>query len=390
VRPLELAVAADAPERINVLIPAIDLRHLFGGYIAKFNLARKLAEAGLRVRLVAVDPAPPLPRSWQRQVESYSGLEGVFDAVEVALAGERDEPLEISPRDRFVATTFWTAHIAHAAVAKTERDRFLYLIQEYEPYTFVMGSWAAVARETYELPHVALFSTELLRSFFAARSYGVFAAGAGEGKRDSVSFENAITAVRAPSAEELAGRGSRRLLFYARPEAHAARNMFELGLMSLSRAAQEGVFGPGWELSGIGSVQDRGPIALGGGHQLRMLTRRDQDAYADLLVGHDVGLSLMLTPHPSLVPIEMASAGMLAVTNSFETKTAEAMAAISPNLITVEPGPDGIVAGLREAVRRAEDHSARAEGAAVEWSRDWEQSFGADIMRRVLSLLDRC
>ena len=34
----------------------------------------------------------------------------------------------------------------------------------------------------------------------------------------------------------------------------------------------------------------------------------------------------MYTPHPSLVPIEMASAGMATVTNSFENKTADAMA----------------------------------------------------------------
>ena len=46
----------------------------------------------------------------------------------------------------------------------------------------------------------------------------------------------------------------------------------------------------------------------------------------------------MYTPHPSLVPIEMASAGMLVVTNTFDNKTAEALAAISPNLIPAEPG----------------------------------------------------
>ena len=57
----------------------------------------------------------------------------------------------------------------------------------------------------------------------------------------------------------------------------------------------------------------------------------------------------MYTPHPSLVPIEMASAGMLTVTNSFENKTPEAMAAISSNLITAEPGIDALAAGLAEA-----------------------------------------
>ena len=43
IAPLELAVYEQAPRRVNLLIPTIDLEHFFGGYIAKFNLAKRLA-----------------------------------------------------------------------------------------------------------------------------------------------------------------------------------------------------------------------------------------------------------------------------------------------------------------------------------------------------------
>ena len=56
--PLELDIRADAPQRVNLLVPTIDLEHFFGGYIAKLNLARRLADRGLRVRLVTVDHDP--------------------------------------------------------------------------------------------------------------------------------------------------------------------------------------------------------------------------------------------------------------------------------------------------------------------------------------------
>ncbi len=59
--PLELALSDEAPRRLNILIPTIDLEHFFGGYIAKLNLAQRLAERGARVRLVTVDPVGPLP-----------------------------------------------------------------------------------------------------------------------------------------------------------------------------------------------------------------------------------------------------------------------------------------------------------------------------------------
>ncbi len=74
--PLRLAVRDDAPRRVNVLIPTIDLEHFFGGYIAKLNLARRLAERGLRVRVVTVDPTWALTRSWRSGSQPYSGLDG--------------------------------------------------------------------------------------------------------------------------------------------------------------------------------------------------------------------------------------------------------------------------------------------------------------------------
>jgi hypothetical protein len=383
--PLELAVTEDAPSRVNILIPTVDLAHFFGGYIAKLNLARRLAERGARVRVVTVDPVGPLPPGWRRTIESYSGLEGVFDRVEVEF-GRESAGLEVSRADRFVATTWWTAHVAHRAVESLGGEPFLYLIQEYEPFTFPMGTYAALAVESYGLPHRALFSTELLRGYFRRHGTGVYAPGTAAGDEASASFENAITAVEPPTAAELEGRRSRKLLFYARPEAHAARNLFELGALALSRAAGEGVLA-GVELHGIGTVEAGRRLDLGNGAVLDLLPRSDQAAYARRLRDHDIGLALMYTPHPSLAPIEMASAGMLTVTNSFENKTREAMAAISSNLITVEPTVDGVVAGLREAVAGVGEVERRVSGSDVRWSRDWNRSFDDELMERVEAFL---
>ena len=387
IAPLRWMVSDDAPRRINVLIPTIDLRHFFGGYIAKLNLARRLLDAGERVRIVTVDPVGALPPDYRAQLESYSGLAGLFERAEVVFGREASE-IEVSAADRFVASTWWTAHIAHAATRQLGGDRFLYLIQEYEPFTFPMGSYAALADESYTFPHVALFSSELLREYFRCHRLGVYAEGGSAGDALSRSFENAISDVPRPEAADLRRSFPKRLLFYARPEAHAARNMFELGVLALSRALESGAFSGGWELHGIGTVEKGRHLALGGGATLELLPRADQRSYADVLRDHDVGLALMYTPHPSLVPMEMASAGMLTVTNSFETKTAGALADISTNLITVEPTVTAIAEGLREASRAVGDVERRVQGSAVRWSRRWDRSFDDDLLRWVTAALD--
>ncbi len=386
IAPLDLAVSDTAPARVNLLIPTVDLQHFFGGYIAKLNLAKRLAERGLRVRLVTVDPVGPLPRDWKRAIESYSGLDGLFERVEVEL-GRGPSPLEVSQVDKFIATTWWTAHIAASALRSLGARRFVYLIQEYEPFTFPMGTYAALASQSYHFDHFALFSTELLRDYFRRHRIGVYAAGRAAGDRDSLAFQNAITAVEPPTADELASRRTRKLLFYARPEPHAARNMFELGVLALSHALEQGCFQGRWELHGIGTVRGTRTLPLSGGAALELQPRSEQRAYAELLREHDVGLALMYTPHPSLVPIEMAAAGMLTVTNTFENKTPEAMAAISPNIIAVEPSVQAVADGLRDAVAGAEDHGRRIRGGEVRWSTDWAQTFDDRLLAGVAEAL---
>lgn len=386
VAPLTLAVSDAAPQRINLLIPTVDVAHFFGGYIGKFNLARRLAESGHRVRIVTVDPVGPLPGDWRARIESFGGLAGIFGRVEVAFGRESHE-LEVSRQDSFIATTWWTAHIAHTALTTLDQERFLYLIQEYEPFTFAMGTYAALASESYTFPHAALFSTELLRDYFRRHAIGVYESGPAAGDAASVAFQNAITAVEPPTAAELSARRMRRLLFYARPEAHASRNMFEMGVMALTRAVHEGAL-TGWELRGIGTIGAGASLTLGGGARLEMVPRSDQGSYGNLLREHDLGLALMYTPHPSLVPIEMASAGMLTVSNSFENKTQAAMTEISANLLAPAPTVSAIAGALGQAATAIDDYERRAEGAAVNWSRDWNESFSDTLVAHAISMLN--
>src|SRR5262249_2159809 len=153
----------------------------------------------------------------------------------------------------------------------------------------------------------ALFSTELLRDYFCLNGLGVFAEGKAAGEKHSAWFDNAITRVHPVTGTEIAGRSPRRLLFYCRPEDHAMRNMYEVGRLALTRALQAGSFRGAWEFHGIGTVEMKGRIKLADGVFLDQLPRQSQSVYRQLLADYDLGLSLMYTPHPSLVPLEMAS-----------------------------------------------------------------------------------
>jgi glycosyltransferase involved in cell wall biosynthesis len=370
--------------RINLLIPTIDFKYFFGGYITKMNLAQRLAEAGFQVRLVIVDHCDFSPTLWKRQIETYHGIEKLFDHVELAYAFDRTVPLPISPDDVFIATTWWTAHIAHEAVKAIHKKKFLYLIQEYEPFTFPMGTFASLADQTYRFPHYAIFSTELLRDHFRQNRLGVFANdGDGAGENDSISFENCITSIGPVGLEDIANRTPKKLLFYARPEAHAARNMFEMAILALSEAIRAGYFKGEWEFYGIGTVGASVEVELSDDVYITLLPRQTQETYRKILRDHDLGLSLMYTPHPSLVPIEMASAGMLVVTNTYANKTEERLKEISSNIIPAEPTIEGVALALKNAAAGINNYRERVEGSRVNWPTRWEQSFDETFMQNV-------
>jgi len=262
------------------------------------------------------------------------------------------------------------------------------LIQEYEPFTFPMGTFAALADQSYGFPHYALFSTELLRDYFRLTATGVFARSGQAGDRDSISFQNGITSVGRLTVGDIANRTPKKLLFYSRPEDHASRNMFEMAVLALSRAIESGHFEGEWEFHGIGTIERASDIRLADGVKMQVMPRQAQNAYREVLRAHDVGLSLMYTPHPSLVPIEMASAGMLVVTNSYANKTGEALRAISPNIIPVTPTIEDVRLGLKEAAANVEDYKRRVRGSKVHWSVSWDRSFNTNVMKMVKEFLD--
>jgi glycosyltransferase involved in cell wall biosynthesis len=386
IAPLPIRVNSTCEPKVNMLVPTIDLDHFFGAYIGKFNLARRLAEHGLRVRIVAVDPTR-LPETWRDRIRRYEGLSSLLEKVEVEFAPERELlRLEVSPKDTFVATTSWTAHLAHRATQEVERDRFIFVIQEYDPLTYPVGTLGAITRQAYTFPHYAVFSTEFLRGYFRNHQLGVFADGETQGQDRSVAFRNAITSVDPPSAEDMRRQASS-LLFYARPEAHAERNMFELGLMAIADAIRDGVLEGPWRFYGIGAMEPSS-VEIAHGTSMEILARQSQDEYRSLLREHSIGISLMDTPHPSLVPLEMASAGMLVVTSTFENKTAESLRAISENLIPVEPTVEAITAGLAEAVAAAGDAERRLRGSRVDWSRSWQESFDDRLVERIKAFVE--
>lgn len=367
----EVIVSQNRIPTVNVLIPAFDFNSISAGFFGVFQVARFIASTGVNVRLVLFDNFFFDENLFRAKLLGYPGMELLFDELETEYIGERSKPLEVSPTDNCVATVWYSAYLADKIMAKIGSRPFLYLIQDYETNFFPGGSHFQFANATYEFNYHALFSSKPLRDHFLANKIGRFS-----GRAPNYTYFNNACASYIPDRADFLSRSksrTRKLVFYSRPVVH--RNMFELGAMSIIEAFRSQVFKRHeWEFIGIGLGS--ATIKLDQNSEMKQMQRMNLKEYQQIISTFDIGLTLMASPHPSLLPFDLAGSGATVVTNTFSTKQQPYFDELCKNIIAVKPTLHDVVGGIITAVEKCEDYNFRYDSAlSMSYPRDWSETF---------------
>jgi hypothetical protein len=360
--PLAFRAGAFAGQRLNLVVPSINPEHYFGGIHTAVQVFHELAAQFPSVRIIASDsrPRPEALARFPGFVPTELG-DDPDHAKQIVAANDRyGRSLAVSPGDVFLATAWWTALLAQRAAAfrdgSDDGGAIAYLVQDFEPGFYAWSSRHALALASYRPERdFAIFNTGLLHRYFVEQGFDY-------GGR-SIAFEPTLNAgLRAALDAQVRqpGRRERTILFYARPG--TPRNAFELGCEALRdwRASFPGA--SDWRVLGLGELEsdvDVGGLVVEGRGKL------DIAAYADVLSRASVGLALMISPHPSYPPLEMAAFGIRTVTNGFANKD---LGAIGPAVASAQrPSPRTLSMLLARACAEAEaaDFAPCAPGVSV-------------------------
>jgi hypothetical protein len=304
----------------------------------------------------------------------------------VELRSGHEASLTIGASDLLLASYWTTAHQAAELLPAMRHELFLYLIQDFEPGFYPWSSNYAQVMETYHLPFRAIINEATLADHLFASGIGRFADPTF--RTHCTVFEPAVDRLVFHRATTMPRLGPRRLLVYARPT--TARNMLGMAVAALKAAIGTQVFDPSWEFLTLGARGSLPEIDLGGRRMLRGAPWRNYTGYADLLRTSDILLCPMLSPHTSYPVIEMVACGGLSVTNVFSSKTASRLAAISPNIVAVDPTIRGFTGGIIEAVNRIDSGSERT--AAVTAPATWDEALDPvyQMVQRLLRASEMC
>jgi glycosyltransferase involved in cell wall biosynthesis len=349
--PLPLRLTAAEP-RVVVVVPSGRLEDMYGGLATAFNFGAGLARRGIPVRFLSIDRTldPSAIAALRAFLTDRCGFTSAPELIEIVSTIDAEAPAHRG--DIFVATIWWSARRIFHSLEQGgfDNDEFYYLIQDYEPGFYPWSDDYAFAESTYRMPCRPIVNTKFLAEHLQ-RAVGLKVP-------ESLIFAPEIdwTMFHPPSVEDIASRSRRRIFLYGRPG--TPRNLFGIAVESLRRFVAE-VCPSQDDLEVISGGEMHGPIGLGRGIVMRSAGKLSMGDYAQALRESDVGLSLMLSPHPSYPPFEMAASGMSVVTNDFSTK----QMSFSENFIATVPAPEAIAEGLKEAWARAADGPARIRGA---------------------------
>lgn len=323
---------------INLLLPSLNPPEMFAGLTTALDLGAGLAERGHPVRFIATDQPVAAPAV---SLEFIRARTGPMGRKNLSLAcGVQSSQLSAHRQDRFIATAWWTAHIAAQMIAQHSfaQPRFHYLIQDHEPHFYPWGPSFAEAQASYDLPCVPIFNTSLLRQYFAQQGHA-FAAGADD---TPLSFHPSIALGQYLGPRPPADHPTQ-LLLYGRPE--VARNMFPTAIQALAQFLHIHAPDPK-DIRLLSAGQPHADVTFPNGYQLHSLGKLPLQDYPDLLRRSHIGLSLMYSPHPSHVPLEMAASGMRVVTNGFSPKSLDHL---SPAIHSCRPTSVALATALGAA-----------------------------------------
>ncbi len=348
--PLTFRGERSSRPRLTLLIPTLKPDKTFGGVASALRLFNEIlshVDRDIDTRIVSVTD--------DVDVECLTAL---GDYTLVSLGADHTElsrtvvdasqissnQLPVRKREVFLATAWWTAYLGFRARDMQQSiygaaPALYYFIQDHEPDFYGWSAQYALSRSTYLRPTEtkAIINSEELYNFLAER-YEL---------HDACYVPYAIN--RRLRNAFISHQKERMILVYARPG--TPRNAFEILVDGLCLWQQANptiarswcIVAAGenfdlWRTQHVANLESVGKLSL--------------EHYADFLCRASVGVSLMLSPHPSYPPLEMAEAGVITVTNKHENKDLSLRA---QNIISVEPlTADTLAQAIAQAVQKAD------------------------------------
>lgn len=318
--------------RLNLLIPSVDQKHIFGGISTALKFFEELRKkCNCDARIITLDASIDLKTTTVS--EEYCLIESDNDSMEhlqlIEFSDRHEKTIPVCENDIFMATGWWTAYVIKPVI-EWQSDIYdivanplIYFIQDFEPGFYPWSSRYLLADSTYrmDIPVFAIMNSAILKEYFDEKKYSFSKTWC----FDPV-LNDKLKDILLNSSKSITKK--KQILIYGRPSVD--RNAFSLIIIALKIWREKQANSSEWIIYSAGETH--GDIDLGGGIYLKSVGKLSLEEYAQLMLETYAGISLMVSPHPSYPPLEMATFGIKTITNHYESKD---LSKFSKNIISL-------------------------------------------------------
>lgn len=306
-------------KRLNLLVPSLNVEHVFGGIATALKFYKELgAKTGYDLRVIITDSI--LNEKAMVEMEGFKVVSPDVDSDVakqiVPFSNRFDHTIPVGEQDIFMATAWWTTYTI-LPVMKWQKEvygienKLIYFIQDYEPGFYPWSSRYLMADSTYkaDVPMVAVFNSKLLYDYFKKNEYQF----ANEHYFEPV-LNDALKKYLLENSKKFERK--KQILIYGRPGTQ--RNAFELIVASLNQWCKKQKDAKEWNI--ISAGEEFADVELCNGQKIKAVGKLPLDEYGKMMLETKVGISLMVSPHPSYPPLEMSTFGVKVITNTYGNK----------------------------------------------------------------------
>nr|WP_158971674.1 hypothetical protein [Paraglaciecola sp. L3A3] len=267
----------------------------------------------------------------------------------------------------FIATIWYTAKAIRSLIENNEftHKSYIYFIQDFEPgFSQWSDDYADTLTSYTKGNYIPVFNSTFLKDYFA--------------NQNLLNFDTYFVLKPHIQSQQLTLptkiNATPKLFFYARPK--RPRNLFNTGMQRLIDLLNEE--NPDIDIYTAGQAHDD---VVFGRRTIKSIGKMDENVYWNTLSQYDIGLSLMLSPHPSYPPLEMALSGVITVTNRFANKD---LATLSSNFVSCDVDSTSVKDALSEAYSKCKRLDERIENA--KFDHDTEANSMEKITKDIVKL----
>ncbi len=371
VTPLNPALPAVGQKASVVLfIPSLDDKSFYGGTATALIVAAKMA-------LLQERPLRIVQTLKNGKVESLSKFyksEGITisdDIISIIDVSSRAYNvygyIPINPKDIFIASAWWDAYLIGQLPIT---NKFIYLIQDFEPIFYNNSDLYILAESTYKKNnYIPLCNTKLMYDFMSDRKYPPF------NEKQASWFEPAVSRNKSGLATKKQNNSKKIMFIYGRPDVH--RNLFFTGLSAVDYALKANFIKPDeWEffMAGQDNIPD---IILTSGAKINNLGKMTMEEYIIFSKKVDLAVSLMMAPHPNYPTLEFASIGSAVVTTKYANK--QNLKGYCKNIVASDIDVESIAGAIKIAAKISYDmriHNLTESKIPTAWDTALDKPIG--------------